>query len=867
MKTLLTAFAAALVGFFAWNLFAQSSRGVQTAHYVIRPDPESGKVGVRLELPPSASGTLLSALLSDRLVNLENLSAQDESGTLLGITPRARYAPTGKTTSRFTCYEIAPSDQAFTVAYSVTPPVRKVSVPCGEERHAGISADSYCYITAASCVLLPVSADGLSFSIEVPEQWSVVSTFPTATSAASVEQEIWGWSFVAGSLHLMETEEPRCSLYAHAEIPSATVGSVRAILAELNRVLGPPRRDLAIALIPTADDLLRLEKGQGGGFIVVDIMQADVGSLRRMIREAVRSWYPATDSVPWFGLGLTEYLAQVVPWRLGLDNSDARSSLEFTWLRERDIAARAELYGKFKPWVTTKAATVLYELDQLLAERGGLAQLTRSWDGKDLPRLASGDADRVAVEGVYIRAAKEAPFVAGFEKEWELVLEEVPEPPADDGEDGAQAKELRILVTANTDGHLENCGCRANESGGLARRVAAIKNAQKAGELLLLDLGNFLPTRPSNPRLDPFVEMEVPLHLDAMASVGYDAICVGPSELLAQPSVAAKLFEREDLVLLGHGISKGGERMFRSMVATESQGKRFGIIGLSEKHNYSTLSEALERNAVGVKFPCGTGELSELVEQLRDEADIVVVIGRFSVPTQKQLCSLGVDIVINGEQASEIWRQPLGLVGETLLVHDYARSYGITDLRISYSGDGRLRGATISRIELPADAERDAEVVAQIDQHYQHVSLDPSLMTNLSPLFAWDDWSKQQYVGAAACQSCHPQEYVQWLGTAHAGAMATLRKRGRARNPNCVRCHVLGLGREDGFTMNTPDAGLEGVQCEACHGAGQDHVRAPTAQNIRLTPPQQVCLECHDDKHSDSFLQRWESALSAVDHR
>jgi hypothetical protein len=77
---------------------------------------------------------------------------------------------------------------------------------------------------------------------------------------------------------------------------------------------------------------------------------------------------------------------------------------------------------------------------------------------------------------------------------------------------------------------------------------------------------------------------------------------------------------------------------------------------------------------------------------------------------------------------------------------------------------------------------------------------------------------------------------------------------------NCGRCHTTGwLDSDDGDATNN-QGGLEGfvgtyaepgIQCEACHGPGSDHVAAPAATNITLDTSSELCGNCHyrDSQH------------------
>jgi hypothetical protein len=68
--------------------------------------------------------------------------------------------------------------------------------------------------------------------------------------------------------------------------------------------------------------------------------------------------------------------------------------------------------------------------------------------------------------------------------------------------------------------------------------------------------------------------------------------------------------------------------------------------------------------------------------------------------------------------------------------------------------------------------------------------------------------------------------------------------------PGCFACHVTGYRQEGGY-RSIGDLAKRHVQCESCHGPGEKHLLDPAPRNIIGVPPQTVCLECHDRKHSD----------------
>ncbi len=140
-----------------------------------------------------------------------------------------------------------------------------------------------------------------------------------------------------------------------------------------------------------------------------------------------------------------------------------------------------------------------------------------------------------------------------------------------------------------------------------------------------------------------------------------------------------------------------------------------------------------------------------------------------------------------------------------------------------------------------------------------------------------------RYVGAEKCKNCHMSEasgnqYAAWQKMDHAKAFATLasdkaKEIGKAKGIDdpqksdaCLKCHVTAFGLPADQLQKPMDAKL-GVQCESCHGPGEQHSKArmaaaakeaddaqaaapkavPAGEIVSL-PDQKTCLSCHNDQ-------------------
>lgn len=135
---------------------------------------------------------------------------------------------------------------------------------------------------------------------------------------------------------------------------------------------------------------------------------------------------------------------------------------------------------------------------------------------------------------------------------------------------------------------------------------------------------------------------------------------------------------------------------------------------------------------------------------------------------------------------------------------------------------------------------------------------------------------KAQFIGSKKCGTCHKtakqgEQLKIWEASAHAKAFETLKTAkadeiakgkglGKASEAKeCLSCHVTGHGKdaslfEKSFSME------DGVQCEACHGAGseykdmkimKDHAKSVAAGMTEYKDEAAIekqCKTCHNEK-------------------
>jgi hypothetical protein len=173
-------------------------------------------------------------------------------------------------------------------------------------------------------------------------------------------------------------------------------------------------------------------------------------------------------------------------------------------------------------------------------------------------------------------------------------------------------------------------------------------------------------------------------------------------------------------------------------------------------------------------------------------------------------------------------------------------------------------------IELDEDAPAQPETTALIDAYDQRVNghNKTALAERTAPPV---QAGQPAYAGSALCGTCHEHALSWWQKHPHGLAYATLEKMHKQYNLSCVGCHVTGYEKPGGSAV-VKNAGLTNVGCESCHGPGSLHAADPDAdlaemQTVKLEVAETVCVECHNEEHSDAFdYEKYKAKLMAPGH-
>ena len=465
---------------------------------------------------------------------------------------------------------------------------------------------------------------------------------------------------------------------------------------------------------------------------------------------------------------------------------------------------------------------------------------------------------------------------------------------------GAPNRKVTLVFTGKTHGYLENCGCKLNQSGGIARRVTALRRirSQDLGALLfgigqrdalfidgrhlrtrvgprsqdlgalLFDAGNAFVNVGTRDAPDFLTRKEESFYLKEMEGMHYDAAAVGMTELVQGIEHFRGTMRAIRVPYVGSNLTLEAGLGVASSRIIHRAGLRIGVLGIFEPPAgpRASLREANALSSMTVDDPLIT--LQREVPLLRKNADLVVILGSLSPVTIRRAVEVcpDVDVIVSteyevpsivfGDRRATLREDDApGFLGRTLILYTNLENYGIQVAHLELDPSLRVTSARFEDCWLRQDVPDDPGVRRALDTFYANVGRMAETQASVEPLFGGDHSRMTgRYVGAKQCEGCHSVEYKQWKGTKHASAYKTLLDVHRHYQPRCVLCHVVGFGTQHGYRLGDREEPLGNVQCEVCHGPGHDHVANPSRGNITRAVPQAVCLQCHNPDHSDNFV-------------
>jgi hypothetical protein len=433
---------------------------------------------------------------------------------------------------------------------------------------------------------------------------------------------------------------------------------------------------------------------------------------------------------------------------------------------------------------------------------------------------------------------------------------------------GQQKPDAAIILTGQTYGLLQPCGCSRPQKGGLERRMQLMNTLKAKGwPVAGVDLGDIYPDKTS---FQDQGLLRYKTTMNALREMGYIAVGVGKTEFTVEIDRVLGEYalqkQQPPFILAGNlmGVA-GGKPIPREERFPVPPGANRPMIDLAEV-------AAVGRVTVGVAGIVGKSLAGEVVKAkfdpsvtFADNAGVLTSAVKALAAKKSQLNVLIYQgTAVEAEALASAWPQfqvilcraddpepPASATkangGNTLIVKvgekgryvgvlgafkkngGFDLHYQLVPLDEYYITPGteaqaRKANKTLPLLESYAAEVRDSGFLAQAPKKPHNAQIaKPEL--NL------------HFVGSDACKGCHAAEHAQWARTPHGHALDTLEKvakRPSLRNfdPECVVCHTVGFAHDTGYVDDKKTPELKHVGCENCHGPGSGHAANPKAQDL-----------------------------------
>jgi hypothetical protein len=333
-----------------------------------------------------------------------------------------------------------------------------------------------------------------------------------------------------------------------------------------------------------------------------------------------------------------------------------------------------------------------------------------------------------------------------------------------------------------------------------------------------------------------------------MDVLGYDVVTLGERELNFGQQYLLDTFKKTkiDVVSANLVFADSKKPFVKPYVIRKICTVRVAVTGLLGKE--MKIRQLAKDPALEVLDPTETAK--KLIPELRKKADVIVVLSHLGLTdTQKLTIDVpGIDVLVFGHQGGLF--KTFSKTQDAITIRGGERGQYLPQLHLVVD-EGKITAFDGDVVTLddkvPADDNMskaidnyNTELNKRFEQANQKVVQDQGQKTQLA-------LAGEHYLGEKNCRRCHEAEYQMYVKQDHAHAFDTLVKNQRDSTPECLPCHVVGMGQPGGFVskQSTPD--LVNVQCENCHGMGTKH-----PDTGAIVGPD-VCMTCHTSAQSPHF--------------
>lgn len=434
----------------------------------------------------------------------------------------------------------------------------------------------------------------------------------------------------------------------------------------------------------------------------------------------------------------------------------------------------------------------------------------------------------------------------------------------------SKVSSFALLYTASARGQIRSCNCSKFRFGGYGRELTLLKSVrQKNPDILLLEGGDITGGSGFQAGLKSDVAAK------ALKALGYAAMIPGEEELGVRGTRYVGRFGSQSSPIICANLYKDGtdKPIYAPYtIKNTKNGLRVALVGLIAPDAAGPFLG--KQYGESVKDPAQI--LKSVIPGVRQKADVVAVIFHGQAADAEKLASQqGVDLIVAShcsterplfpEKGKSEMDAPVKKVGGAYIINAETRTnWSLGQLYITLQS-GKIKAVKHKLTYLDRSFEEDPQMVKIYDDYNEKVKqavlasgskirqdMEAILIKRgIKPEEVRTRLRKSPFVTSEQCKTCHEDICRSWEETRHAHAMSTLEKVKQEYDPECVGCHATGVVVRNGYVNQKETPELANIQCEACHGAGEAHVKSPAKGYGDCG--ESTCRSCHTDERDPEF--------------
>jgi len=345
----------------------------------------------------------------------------------------------------------------------------------------------------------------------------------------------------------------------------------------------------------------------------------------------------------------------------------------------------------------------------------------------------------------------------------------------------------------------------------------------------------------------------------AMDVLGYDVVTLGEREFNFGQAFLLDCFKKTKMDVVSANIVYADTKkpFVKPYVIRRVCSTRIAFTGLIGKD--MRIRQLPSERGVEILDPFETAK--KLIPELRGKADVVVVLSHLGLTDAQKLALEvpGIDVMVFGHQAGLF--RTIVKTQEVVTLRGGERGQYIPQLHMVVQ-DGKVSSfdgdVVVLDDKVPADDAMNHAVDDFSDKLNERFNAANKATADQAQQRTLAQVSGDRYLGEATCRRCHEAEYQMYTSQKHAHAFQTLIDNQRDSTPECLPCHVVGMGQLGGFVSRQGTPELVNVQCENCHGVGSRH-----PEHGAIVGPD-VCITCHTASQSPNF--QYEEMVAKIVH-